>query len=115
MKSDTKVLHEITPLGDRDFMYVADRYKSEFNYPIHCHDMMNMMELNFVENAAGCLRVVGDSNEVIGPYDLVLITSSELEHAWEQNGRPATDIHEITIQFRLDFRPREQRIPDQPV
>ena len=103
MKSDTKVLHEITPLGDRDFMYVADRYKSEFNYPIHCHDMMNMMELNFVENAAGCLRVVGDSNEVIGPYDLVLITSSELEHAWEQNGRPATDIHEITIQFRLDF------------
>ena len=103
MKPDTKVLHEITPLGDRDFMYVADRYKSEFNYPIHCHDMMNMMELNFVENAAGCLRVVGDSNEVIGPYDLVLITSSELEHAWEQNGRPATDIHEITIQFRLDF------------
>jgi AraC-like DNA-binding protein len=56
-----------------------------------------------VENAAGCLRVVGDSNEVIGPYDLVLITSPELEHAWEQNGRPATDIHEITIQFRLDF------------
>ena len=49
MKPDTKVLHEITPLGDRDFMYVADRYKSEFNYPIHCHDMMNMMELNFVK------------------------------------------------------------------
>jgi len=103
MKSDSIVLHEIMPLGDRDFMYVADRYKSEFNYPIHCHDMMNIVELNFVENAAGCLRVVGDSNEVIGPYDLVLITSPELEHTWEQNGRPATDIHEITIQFRLDF------------
>ncbi|MBQ9576233.1 MAG: hypothetical protein IJV11_05075, partial [Muribaculaceae bacterium] len=27
MKSDTKVLHEIMSLGDRDFMYVADRYK----------------------------------------------------------------------------------------
>ena len=44
------ILHEITPLNEHDFMYVADRHKEEFTYPIHCHEIM---ELNFVENAAG--------------------------------------------------------------
>jgi len=33
---ETTVLHEITPLGENDFMYVADRHKQEFDYPIHC-------------------------------------------------------------------------------
>ena len=81
-------------------MYVADRHKREFDYPIHSH---KVCELNFVENARGCRRVVGDSTEEIGDYDLVLITGPELEHAWEQNGMATGDIHEITIQFDLDF------------
>ena len=55
---ETKVLREITPLGEHDFMYVADRHKKEFDYPIHLHDIF---ELNFVAGAAGCRRVVGDS------------------------------------------------------
>ena len=97
---ETRVLHEITPLAESDFMYVADRHKTEFNYPIHNHDVC---ELNFVENAAGCRRVVGDSSEVIGDYDLVLITGPELEHVWEQHECHSDDIHEITIQFNLDF------------
>jgi len=100
MKTDSKVLHEITPLGEHDFMYVADRHKKEFTYPIHNHEIY---ELNFVENAAGCRRVVGDSSEVIGQYDLVLITSPDLEHVWEQHECRSTDIHEVTIQFRMDF------------
>ena len=58
---ERKVLNEITPLGVHDFMYVADRHKQEMDYPIHYH---NVMELNFVENAAGCRRVVGDHSEV---------------------------------------------------
>ena len=62
MTMESKVLHEITPLGEHDFMYVADRHKKEFTYPIHQH---NLFELNFVEQAAGCRRVVGDSSEVI--------------------------------------------------
>lgn len=97
---ETGVLREITPLGDHDFMYVADRHKKEFDYPIHCHDIM---ELNFVENGAGARRVVGDSSEVIGDYELTLITSSDLEHVWEQHECHSDDIHEVTIHFFVDF------------
>ena len=100
MESKSRVIHEITPLGEHDFMYVADRHKKEFDYPIHCHEIM---ELNFVENAAGARRVVGDSSEVIGNYDLVLITSSDLEHVWEQHECKSDDIHEITVQFNVNF------------
>ena len=28
---ETVVLREITPLGEQDFMYVADRHKKEFD------------------------------------------------------------------------------------
>lgn len=94
------VLREITPLEEHDFMYVADRHKKEFDYPIHCHEIM---ELNFVENAAGARRVVGDSSEVIGDYDLALITSSDLEHVWEQHECKSEDIHEVTVQFYIHF------------
>ena len=97
---ETGVLREITPLGDHDFMYVADRHKKEFDYPIHCHDIM---ELNLVENGAGARRVVGDSSEVIGDYELTLITSSDLEHVWEQHECHSDDIHEVTIHFFVDF------------
>ena len=94
------VLHEITPLGQNDFMYVADRHKKEFTYPIHNHEIF---ELNFVENGAGCQRIIGDSTEIISNLDLVLITSPDLEHVWEQHECHNEDIHEITIQFRMDF------------
>ncbi len=94
------VLHEITPLEDKDMLYIADRHKKEFTYPIHSHEEF---ELNFVEHATGVRRVVGDSNEVIGDYDLVLITSGNLEHVWMQNECKSEDIHEITIQFKFDI------------
>ena len=99
---ETKVLREITPLSENDFMYVADRHKKEFDYPIHVHDVL---ELNFVANAAGARRVVGDSSETIGDLDLVLITSPDLEHVWEQHECKREDIHEVTVQFRLNFDP----------
>lgn len=95
-----RVLREIIPLGEHDFMYVADRHKKEFDYPIHQHEIF---ELNFVMGGAGCRRVVGDSNEVIGDLDLVLITSPDLEHVWEQHECKSDDIHEVTVQFFLDF------------
>jgi len=97
---ESKVIHEITPLMGRDALYIADRRKKEFTYPIHNHEVF---ELNFVEHAAGVRRIVGDSNEVIGDYDLVLITSPDLEHVWEQNTCASDDIREITIQFYLDL------------
>ena len=95
---DTCVLHEITPLMDTDALYIADRRKGSFSYPVHNHEAF---ELNFVENAAGVKRIVGDSNEVIGDYDLVLITNPTLEHAWLQHKCKSTDIREITIQFNF--------------
>lgn len=100
MIMETRVLREITPLGDNDFMYVADRRKKEFDFPIHQHEIF---ELNFIAGATGCRRVVGDSSEVIGDLDLVLITSPNLEHVWEQHECKSDDIHEVTVQFFLDF------------
>ncbi len=92
------ILHEITPLMDKDALYIADRHKKEFSYPIHNHDVY---ELNFVENAAGVMRIVGDNSEEIGPFDMVLITSPDLEHVWEQHNCKSGDIREITVQFKF--------------
>ena len=97
---DSRVIREITPLMGKDALYIADRRKKEFTYPIHNHEVF---ELNFVEHAPGVRRIVGDSNEVIGDYDLVLITSPDLEHVWEQNTCVSDDIREITVQFYLDM------------
>ena len=97
---ESKVIHEITPLMGKDVLYIAERRKKEFTYPIHNH---KVFELNFVEHAPGVRRIVGDSNEVTGEYDLVLITSPDLEHVWEQGTCTSEDIHEITIHFEFDF------------
>lgn len=85
---------EITLLEPLDIFYVGDRHKTYFEYPAHCHEVY---ELNFVENAAGATRTIGDSHETIGNLDLVLITGSKLVHVWEQGTCPERDIHEITI------------------
>lgn len=105
MAEERRVIHEITPLMGKDVLYIADRHKKEFTYPIHNH---SVYELNFVENAAGVRRIVGDSSEIIGDYDLCLITSADLEHVWEQNECHSEDIHEITIQF--DFSLGDQTL-----
>ena len=104
MEDRNYIMREITPLSERDFFYIADRRKSEFTYPIHCH---TEYELNFVENAAGVRRVVGDSAEVIGNFDLVLITGKDLEHVWEQHECTSSNIREITIQFSPDIFPKD--------
>ncbi len=102
---ERRVIHEITPLMGKDVLYIADRHKKEFTYPIHNHEVY---ELNFVEHASGVRRIVGDSQEVIGEYDLVLITSPDLEHVWEQYECLSEDIREITVQF--DFNLAEDNL-----
>lgn len=97
------ILQEIAPLGENDLMYVADRHKACCDFPLHRH---TLCELNFVEHGAGCERIVGDSVEEIGEYELVLITSPNLEHTWAQGHCQSRDIHEITIQFGADFEAR---------
>ena len=93
------ILQEVTPLQEKDCFYVVDRKKTCFTYPLHRH---KEYELNFVYNAAGVKRIVGDSSETIGGLDLVLITSDCLEHAWLQEDCSSQDIREVTIQFLPD-------------
>lgn len=92
----TKVLSEITPITDKDCFYIVERHKSEFTWPIHSHEEY---ELNFIEGGRGVRRVVGDSIEEIGDYELTLVTGDCLEHAWEQGSCRAQDIREVTVQF----------------
>ncbi len=95
-----QILREITPLSDKDCFYVVDRHKKEFTYPIHYH---GEYELNFIEHGAGLRRIVGDSAETTGDYDLTLIATADLEHVWEQGECTSDDIREITIQFASTF------------
>lgn len=91
--------NEISRLEPLDIFYVGERIKTFFEYPAHCHEVY---ELNFVENAAGVVRTIGDSRETIGNLDLVLITGSKLVHVWNQGTCPQHEIHEITIHIDPD-------------
>lgn len=93
----TQIFTEVPPLSPLDVFVLFDRHKEHFDYPLHIH---NEYELNYVTGAAGAVRVVGDSLEVIGDQDLVLITGPQLEHAWMDGDRiKKGGIHETTIQF----------------
>lgn len=98
-KHTDKVITEVTPLSEKDCFYMIDRDKDSFSYPLHKHDEM---ELNFVEHCDGARRIVGDSIEVLGKYDLVLVGGG-LEHKWDQYDCQNHSIHEITIQFPEDL------------
>ena len=77
----SKVLKEITKLSDKDCFYIVERYKSEFEFPLHGHEDY---ELNFIEHGRGLRRIVGDSVEEVGDYELTLVTGKDLAHVWEQ-------------------------------
>lgn len=96
----SEVLTEITQLSELDCFHIVERHKTEFTYPLHRH---REFELNFVEHGAGVRRIVGDSMETIGDYDLALIAAENLEHVWEDGNCKSPDIREITIQFSPDF------------
>lgn len=99
--SNKRIIREITPLSERDSLYIVKRTKQECNYPIHTHDVY---ELNFIQGGKGVTRIVGDSVEIIEDYELVLITKSNLEHTWEGVSVHPTMV-EITLQFAPDFLP----------
>lgn len=94
-----KVITEESHTSEKDCFYMVGREKEAFTYPLHKHEAM---ELNFVENCDGARRIVGDSIEVLGKYDMVLV-GSNLEHAWDQYDCQSKSIHEITIQFPPDL------------
>ncbi len=94
-----KIITEITPLSSKDCFYLIDRYKDAFDYPLHRHEEY---ELNFIENCDGARRIVGDSMEELGRYDLALIGGG-LEHMWEQHKCEGGRIREVTVQFSSDL------------
>lgn len=96
------ILNELSPLSDRDCFYIVERHKTEFTYPLHQH---REFELNFIENGAGVKRIVGDSAQTIGDYELVLVCGENLAHVWEQGSCRSKQIREITIQFSPETIP----------
>ena len=62
-----KLLREITPLTPSDCFTMFYRVKSEFNFPLHYHEEF---ELNFIDNAKGVKRVVGDHIDEIDDLEL---------------------------------------------
>jgi AraC-like DNA-binding protein len=87
---------EITPLNENDCFLVFDRSKNDFNFPIHFHPEY---EINFVYNAKGAKRTVGDHIEEIDNYELVMV-GPNIYHGWEDyKNDPNETMHEITIQF----------------
>jgi AraC-like DNA-binding protein len=94
-----KMIREITPLTQADCFTVFTRKKKNFDFPVHYHDEI---ELNFIMDAEGARRIVGDSIEEIGPIELVLV-GSNLEHAWFGDDFKGREITEVTIQFHRDF------------
>lgn len=101
MKNMTaNIMLEDTPLTDADCLSVFVRVKEEFNFPLHIH---NEFELNFILNAQGAQRIVGDSVEIIDDMELTFITGSSLEHAWQTHQCTTKEIKEITIQFHPDI------------
>jgi len=94
-------LTEIPPISQQDSFVVFERRKGSFNFPIHVH---RECELNYIIGARGARRIVGDSVAEIGDREMVLITGSNLEHAWMDGGMtPGAEIYEVTIQFPPDL------------
>lgn len=96
----TELFKEVSPLSSKDCFILIERQKTNFNFPIHIHPEC---ELNFIENAKGAQRIVGDSIEEIDEEELVLVTNPHLEHAWKDYRNVSKNIHEITIQFHPDL------------
>jgi AraC-like DNA-binding protein len=93
------ILREITPLTQSDCFTLFSRVKSAFDFPLHYHEEF---ELNFIQNARGARRVVGDHMEDIEDLELVLL-GPNLQHAWFTHKCKSREIKEITIQFHKDL------------
>ena len=92
----SNAITEISPLLEGDCFFIVDRKKSALTYPLHHHPEY---ELNYLLNAEGAYRIVGDKKEVIGREELALIGGEDIEHVWEQGECVNKNIREITIQF----------------
>ncbi|MBA4167282.1 MAG: helix-turn-helix transcriptional regulator [Chitinophagaceae bacterium] len=95
----TELLREIIPLTQNDCFTLFYRTKSAFDFPLHYHEEF---ELNFIQNAQGAKRVIGDHIEEITDLELVLV-GPNLQHGWFTHKSKDEVIKEITIQFHRDL------------
>ncbi|WP_291913523.1 AraC family transcriptional regulator [Chitinophaga sp. CB10] len=95
----TQAYKEITPLTEHDCFMIFIREKSTFNFPLHYHEEY---ELNFILNAAGAKRIVGDHVEEIDDMELVLV-GPNVEHVWMDHHCKSKKITEVTIQFHAQL------------
>ena len=94
-----ELLKEITPLTNGDCFTLFSRVKSKFDFPFHYHEEF---ELNFIQNASGAQRVIGDHVEELTDLELVLV-GTNLPHGWFTHKCRSKEIKEITIQFHRDL------------
>jgi len=93
------VMREITPLTQNDCFTLFSRTKSNFDFPLHSHEEF---ELNFIRNAKGAKRIIGDHIEEIDDLELVLV-GPNLQHGWFTHNCASREIFEVTIQFHKDL------------
>jgi AraC-like DNA-binding protein len=96
---NTNIIREITPLTQNDCFTLFSREKKEFSFPLHYHEEL---ELNFITNAKGAKRIVGDHIEVIDDLELVLV-GPNLYHAWFTHQCKSQEIREVTIQWHKNL------------
>ena len=95
----SNLIREITPLTQNDCFMIFSRDKTEFNFPLHYHEEF---ELNFIRNAKGARRIVGNHMEIIDELELVLVAPN-LQHGWFTHNCKSKQITEVTIQFHKDL------------
>ncbi len=93
------IVREIIPLTSSDCFTIFTRVKSEFDFPLHSHEEL---ELNLIINAQGAKRIIGDHVGEIDDMELVLV-GSNLPHFWSTHKCKSKEIREVTLQFHKDL------------
>lgn len=100
-----QIHREVTVLNERtDSMLVFDRHKDNFDYPLHFHPEF---ELNYLYDCQNATRIIGDSIEQIGQYELCLV-GPNLYHDWQIGKcQIISTSREVTTQFVANIFPTE--------
>jgi AraC-like DNA-binding protein len=89
------ILKEVTSLLTTDCYTILTRSKTKFDFPLHYHEEY---ELNFIMNANGAKRIVGDAIEIIDDLELILVGPNQI-HAWFTHECKSEKITEITLHW----------------
>jgi AraC-like DNA-binding protein len=97
-----QIIREITPLSDKDCFYIAERYKTEFTYPIHNHHIGKFLCIGFQ------LQIQYHQFSILHTYFtayfrfVAYIFNLNIIHTFQNECR-SKEIREITIQFSSDL------------